>query len=81
MKFRGGSVVVLGAIKEDGTKILIKISNGYMDVLNKGLFPIYDRNALCHKSRVVSSFMNNSGICCLSDWPPKVPDLNIIEAL
>ena len=62
--------------------------NGYNDVLKKGLLQIYGRNvifqqdnALCHKSRVVSSFMNNYGICCLSDWPPQSPDLNIIESL
>jgi len=59
-----------------------------MDVLNKGLLPIYDRNdifqqdnAPCHKSKVVSSFMDNYEICWLSDWPPQSPDLNIIEAL
>jgi len=85
--------MVWGVIKEDGTKILIRYSdrlnsNGYMSVLNKGLLPIYDHNdtfqqdnAPCNKSRVVSSFMDNYGICCLSDWPPQSPDLNIIEAL
>ena len=25
--------------------------------------------------------MDNYGICCLSDWPPQLPDLNIIAAL
>jgi len=25
--------------------------------------------------------MDNCGICCLSDWPPQSPYLNIIEAL
>jgi len=72
--------MVWGAIKKDGTKILIRFpdplnSNGYMDMLNKGLLPIYDRNDIfqqdnvpCHKSRVVSSIMDNFGICCLSAW-------------
>ena len=93
MKFWGGSVMVWGAIKEDGTKILIRCpdrlnSNGYMDVLNKELLPVYDRNdifqqgnAPCHISRVVSFFMNNCGICCLIDWPLHSPNLNIIVAL
>jgi len=79
--------------KEDGTKIIIRCpdrlnSNAYMDVLNKGVLPIQYRNdifqqhnAPCHKSRVVSSFMDNFGICCFNDWPPQSPDLNIIEAL
>jgi len=59
-----------------------------MDVLNKGLLPIYDCNDIfqqdsspCHKSGIVSSFMDNCGICCLRDWPPQSLDLNIIEAL
>jgi len=93
MKFGCGSVIVWGAIKEDWTKILIRYPdrlnfNGYMNALNKGLLPIYDRNdifqndnASCHKSRVVSFFMDNCGTCCLSDWPLQSPDLNMIQAL
>ena len=93
MKFGEGSVMVLGPIKEDGTEIFIRCpdqlnSNDYIDFLNKGLLPIYDcndifqkGNARCHKFRVVSSSMDNCGICCLSDWPLHSSDLNIIEAL
>jgi len=82
--------MVWGAIKEDGTKILIRCPDrlNFNDHMNKGLLPIYDRNdifqqdnTLCHKFRVVSSFMDNCGICCLSDWSLQTPDLNIIEAL
>ena len=92
MKFEGASLMVQGAIK-DGTKVLIRIpdrlnANGYNDVLKKGLLKIYSRNDIfqqdndpCHKSRVISSFMDNYGICCLSDWPTQSPDLNIIESL
>ena len=84
MKFGGGNVMEWEAIKDDGTKILMIFpdrlnSNGYMDVLNKVMLPTYYRNdifqqdnALCHKSRVVSS---------LSDWPPQSLDLNTIETL
>jgi len=71
MKFGGASLMVLGAIKEDGTKVLTKRPdclnpNGYNDVLKKSLLQIYGRNdifqqdnAPCHKFRVVSSFMDN----------------------
>ena len=63
--------MVWGAIKEDGTKVLIRCpdrlnANGYNDVLKKGLLQIYGRNDIfqqdntpCHKSKVVSSFMGN----------------------
>jgi len=85
--------MVWRAIKENGTKVLIRCpdrlnANGYNDVLKKGLLQIYGRNdifqqnnALCHKSIVVSSFMDNYEICCLSDWAAQSPNLNIIESL
>ena len=46
IKFWGGSVMVWGAIKEDGTKIFIRCpdrlnSKVCMGVLNKELLPIY----------------------------------------
>ena len=71
MKFGGSSLMVWGAIKEDGTKVLISCpdllnANGYNNVLKKDLLQIYGRNdifqqdnAPCHKSRVVLSFMDN----------------------
>ena len=84
---------IMGSHKKDGSKIIIRCpdrlnSNGYMDVFNKRPLPTYGRNdifqqdnAPCHKFRVVSSFMDNCGICCLSDWSFQSPDLNIIETL
>ena len=76
MKFGDVSLMLWGAIKEDGTKVLIICpnrlnANGYNDLLKKGLLQIYDRNDIFQqdKSRVISSFMENYGICCLSDWP------------
>lgn len=93
VKFGGKSLMVWGAIKEDGTKILIRCpdrmnSIAYQDVLKKGLFPIYEPQnifqqdgAPCHKSRLVSSFLDKSKICAISDWPAQSPDLNIIEPL
>ena len=85
--------MVWGAIKENGTRILIRCpdrmnSVGYEDVLKKGLLPIYEAHnifqqdgAPCHKSRLVSSFLDKSMVCVLSDWPAQSPDLNIIEPL
>jgi len=48
MKFGSGSLIVYTAIKEDWTKILVRFpgwlnSYGFMDVLNKGMLPIYGR--------------------------------------
>jgi len=92
-KFGGKSIIVWGAIKADGTRILIRCpdlinSIGYEEVLKKGLLPIYEADNTfqqdgtpCHKSKVVSSFLDKAVICVLSDWPAQSPDLNIIEAL
>ena len=80
VKFGGKSIIVWSAIKVDGIRILIRCpdrmnSNGYEEVLKKGLLPIYDSHnafqqdgAHCHKSKVVSSFLNKAMICVLSDW-------------
>ena len=75
-----------GAIKEDGTRILVRCPERLKKVLRKGFLPMYEShdifqqdNAPCHKSRAVSSFVDNYGICCISDWPPQPPDLNIVE--
>ena len=63
-------------------------SVGYEDVLKKGLLPIYETDNIfqqdgspCHKSRLVTFFLDNSKICVLSDWPPVSPNINIIEPL
>ena len=83
----------MGRIKADGTRILIRCpdrmnSIEYEEVLKKGLLPIYKAyntyqqdGALCHKSKIVSSFLDKATICVLSDWPAQSPDLNIIEQL
>jgi len=85
--------MVWSAIKEDGTRILIRCpdriySVGYEDVLKRGLLPIYEAHnifqqdgAPCHKFILVTSFLDNSKICVLSDWPPVSLDINIIEPL
>jgi len=47
VKYSGKSLMVLGAIKEDDIKVLIRCpdrmnSVGYEDVLKRGLLPIYE---------------------------------------
>ena len=49
--------MVWGGMKEDGTKILTRYpdrlnSDGYMEVLNKGLLSIYDRNDIFQQDNV-----------------------------
>ena len=85
--------MVWGAIKADGTRILIRCpdrmnSIGYEKVLKKGFLPIYEaHNTIqqdgvpCHKSKVFFSFLDKAMICVLSDWLAQSPDLNIIEPL
>ena len=77
--------MVWGAIKENGTRIPKRCPE---NVLQKMLLPIYEPQnifqhdgAPCHESGFVSSFLDKSFICILSDWPAQSPDLNIIEPL
>jgi len=54
IKFGGKSLIVWGAIKEDGTKILIRCpdwmnSEGYVEVLQKELLPIYEQQKILNK--------------------------------
>ena len=91
VKFGGASVLVWGAIKADGSKILIKCpdrlnSINYQSVLNEGLFQLYDPEnilmqdgAPCHKSKSTSDFLESKNVCVINDWPAQSPDLNIIE--
>jgi len=55
VKFRGKSIMVWSAIKEDGTRILIRCqyrmnSIGYEEVLKKGLLPIYEAHNTFHNT-------------------------------
>ena len=93
VKFGGSSLMVWGAIKEDGTRILIRCpdrmnSAAYEEVLKKGLLPVYEPQnifqqdgAPCHKSRLVTTFLDKAKICVFSDWLAQSPDLNAIESL
>ena len=71
--------MVWEAIKEDSTRIFIRCpdqmnSDDYEEVPKKELLPMYDtRNifqqagAPCHKSRLMTTFLDKAKICVLSD--------------
>jgi len=91
VKFGGRSLLLWGAIKEDGSRILLrcpKIMNSaaYQSVLNEGLPDIYSRHSVlmhdgapCHRSMSTKLYLERKKICYISDWPSQSPDLNIIE--
>ena len=91
VKYGGKSVLVWGAIRADGNRILIQCpprldSREYQQVLSQGLPEVYESHmtfmqdgAPCHRSSSTSEFLDNRKVCLLSDWPAQSPDLNIIE--
>jgi len=93
MKYGGYSIMVWGAIKGDGSRVLVKCptklnSSEYQVVLDQGLKELCDTsntfmqdNAPCHKSASTLAYLERRKVCLLSDWPPQSPDLNIIENL
>lgn len=93
VKYGGVSILVWGAIRGDGSRILLRCphkldSLEYQSILNQGLLNICGSHntfmqdgAPCHKSRSTLQYLDNNGICLLSDWPPQSPDINIIENL
>ena len=93
VKYGGFSVMVWGAIKGDGTKVLYRCptilnSEGYMQIIEGSLLPMLDSNSVfmqdgapCHTSKATMSVIDKHKVCILSDWPPQSPDINIIENL
>jgi len=91
VKYGGTSVLVWGAIRSDGNRILIKCpprldSLEYQHILSRGLPELYDSHlvfmqdgAPCHRSCSTMEFLDKENVCLLSDWPAQSPDLNIIE--
>jgi len=85
--------MVWGAIKSDSSRILVRYprrlnSTSYQDVLDPGLFQIYDSNSVfvqdnahCHKSESTMKYLEKKHMYLLSDWPPQSKDINIIENL
>jgi len=86
-------VMVWGAIKGDGTKILyscpsILNSDTYQNVFHTALFLELNSNSIfiqdgapCHMSRSTLRFLENHEVCLLSDWPSQSLDLSIIKNL
>lgn len=93
VKFGGGGIIVWGAIKSDGKRVLVKAqetinSTEYQRLLSSGLMPLLDSSSIfqqdgapSHRSKATMQFLDRHKICVLSDWPPQSPDLNIIENL
>jgi len=92
-KYGGIHIMVWGAINDDGSRILVRChgrlnSTAYQDVLDAGLFQIYDSDSVfvqdnvpCHKSESTMKYLEKKHICLLSDWPSQFPDISIIENL
>ena len=93
VKYGGFSILVWGAIKGDGSRMLIRCpirldSVSYQAVLDNGLKDLLDKNSIfmhdgapCHRSLSTAKYLESRKICVLSDWPPQSPDLNPIENL
>jgi len=91
VKFGGKSLMVWGAIKKDGSRILLRCppimnSSNYQCILDEGLQHMYDRDSVmmhdgapCHRSRSTQTYLERNKICYICDWPPQSPDLNVIE--
>jgi len=93
VKYGGPSIMIWGAIKGDGTKVLCKCppilnSEGYQTILDSTLIPFISNDSIfmqdgapCHRSKSTLNFLDSRHICLLSDWPAQSPDLNILENL
>ena len=85
------SIMLWGAIRYDGKKMLIKCntnvnSDEYIRILTEGLPQIYNHRyrfqqdgAPCHRSRQTMQFLEEKMIRQLENWPAQSPDINIIE--
>ena len=93
LKYGGISLLVWGAIRADGYRILIQChlklgSQEYQKVLRIGLSALYtpqmvfmQDGAPWHRSSSILAYLDNKNVCLFSDWPAQSPDLNIIENL
>ena len=60
----------------------------YQRILREGLLTALNRNEIfqedgapCHRSASTQTYLDSKGICVMSDWPPQLPDINIIEPM
>jgi len=91
VKFGGRSLLLWGAIKAVGCRILLRCqlifdSSKYQSILDEGLRDLYDRNsvpmhdgALCHRSVSTRLYLKRKNIFYICYWPSQSSDLNIIE--
>ena len=87
------SIMLWGAIRADGCKVLLKCEdsvdqNEYQRLLHNGLPQIYSTRyilmhdgAPCHRARSTTEYLRQKAVRILKDWPAQSPDLNIIENL
>lgn len=93
--FKGGSIMIWGAIAKTGLVIIRKItgtlnSEKYCNLLEHDVLPILNvklgpyifqqDNASCHVSRKTKTMFERHGVRLLN-WPAKSPDLSPIEKL
>lgn len=93
--FKGGSIMIWGAIAKSGLIIIRKIkgtlnSEKYCKLMENDIIPILNDhlgtyifqqdNATCHVSKVTQEMFKRNGVPLLP-WPPKSPDLSPIEQL
>ncbi|OAF67005.1 hypothetical protein A3Q56_05263 [Intoshia linei] len=81
----------MGAIREDGQRIIVRCANRvnsvkYIRILNRYIDELHDTRyifqhdgAPCHRSRMTNNFIKNRYLNTLDSWPPQSPDLNIIK--
>jgi len=93
VKYGGPSIMVWGAIKADGTKVLCRCppildSRNYQIVLDRELMHFLSTDSIfmqdgapCHRSKTTLDYLDRRQVCLLSDWPAQSPDLNILENL
>jgi len=79
VKYGGFSILMCGAIKGDGTRVLVRCPNSldskeYQSVLSQGLFQVYyssnismQGNATCHKSFCTMQYLEKGKVCVIDD--------------
>ena len=87
------SIMLWGAIRADGRKVLLKCEGSvdqheYQRLLHNGLPQIYSTRytlmqdgATCHTARSTTEYLRQKAVRILNGWPAQSPDLNIIENL
>ena len=90
-KFGGKKLMLWGFIAHDGRKCLQKVcgtinSIKHLQILQKSLLPemflgenLQQDNAPAHNSILSKTWFSENGLETLENWPPKSPDINIIE--